>query len=94
VTWGDSDEYVYVKLYNIYYYRDEVEEEVMVSTDWGPSRLLTTDDDGNEAYKTIEEIIDDADMGEWSNIDEMVDDIKEKVNKIVYNNCGFGTWFQ
>ena len=94
ITWWDTNEYVYVKLTNIHYDEDETTTEVVVSTEWGPSRILTTDDDGNETYQSIQEIIDNSDMGQWGDIDDMVDGIKEKINTKVYKYCGFGTWFQ
>jgi hypothetical protein len=32
-------------------------------------------------------------MGDWADFDEMVDDIREECNKLVFNNCGFGIWW-
>ena len=43
---------------------------------------------------TIQEVIDNTDMGGWSDLDELLDHIKEKANSIVYNNCGFYIWWE
>jgi hypothetical protein len=32
-------------------------------------------------------------MGDWADYDEMVDEIKEDCNRLVFNDCGFGIWW-
>jgi hypothetical protein len=46
-----------------------------------------------ESYKKIQEIGDELSMGDWAEFDEMVDDIREDCNQLVYKNCGFGIWW-
>jgi hypothetical protein len=60
---------------------------------WGDTHIFFRDDDGNESYKTIQEIADEVGMGDWSDFDEMVDDIREDCNRLVFRNCGFGIWW-
>jgi hypothetical protein len=43
---------------------------------------------------TIEEIINNTDMGGWSELDELLDEIKSQAYNKVYYNCGFGVWWQ
>ena len=57
------------------------------------TNILSQDDDGNETYKTIEEIGEDLGMGDWSDYDDLVDGIKSDCNDIVFSNCGFGIWW-
>jgi hypothetical protein len=67
---------------------------VISTHQWGNSRLLTTDDDGNEIYVTIEKLIDDTDMGGWGELDELIDHIKMKAYNHINKNCGFGVWWE
>ena len=55
--------------------------------------IFYRDDDGNESYKTIAEISNEIGMGDWGDFDDMVDEIREDLNKFVYKNCGFGIWW-
>ena len=64
--------------------------DVSIVYRWGDSKLLSTDEEGNEVYKTIEEIGEDVGMGEWSEYDDMIDYIKSQFYKLILNNCGFG----
>jgi hypothetical protein len=33
-------------------------------------------------------------MGDWGDFDSFIDEIKEVLNKKVYENCGFNLWFE
>jgi hypothetical protein len=55
--------------------------------------VLTTGEDGEETYKTMEQIFDDTDMGDWGEYDELVEYIKSNCNDFMYRNCGFGIWW-
>lgn len=90
----NGDEYVYIHIYPIFYNEDESENDVVSNHGWGDSHLLGTNEDGVEQYMTIQEIIDNTGMGEWSELDELLDHIKTKAYNKVYYNCGFGIWWQ
>jgi len=86
-------QYAYIDLYNPRLDLENDETTVLCNWSWGDTNLLSQDDDGNETYKTIEEIGDDVGMGDWAEYDELIDEIKEDCNKLVFKNCGFGIWW-
>ena len=87
------EQYAYIDVYNPRIDLDNDEGTVLCDWSWGDTKLLSQDDDGNETYKTIEEIGDDVGMGEWSDYNDLIDDIREDCNKLVFKNCGFGIWW-
>jgi len=89
----DPNQYAYIKLYNPRLDLENDETTVLCEWNWGDTNIYFRDDDGNESYRTIQEIGEEVGMGEWADFDEMVDDIKEDCNKLVYKNCGFGIWW-
>ena len=89
----DPEQYAYIKLHNPRLDLDNDETTVLCDWSWGDTNIFFKDDDGNETYKTIQEIGEDIGMGDWADYDEMVDDIKEDCNKLVFNSCGFGIWW-
>jgi hypothetical protein len=64
--------------------------DVSIVYRWGDSKLLSTDEEGNEVYKTLEQIDDDLGMGDQGDYDDMIDYIKDQFYQLVLNNCGFG----
>jgi len=32
-------------------------------------------------------------LGDWADYDELIDEIKQDCNKLVFKNCGFGIWW-
>jgi hypothetical protein len=89
----DPEQYAYIKLHNPRLDLENDETTVLCDWNWGDTNIFFRDDDGNESYKTIQEIGEDLGMGDWADYDEMVDDIREDCNKLVYKNCGFGIWW-
>ena len=89
----DPNQYAYIKLYNPRLDLENDETTVLCEWNWGDSNIYFRDDDGNESYRTIQEIGEELGMGDWADYDEMVDEIKEDCGRIVYNNCGFGIWW-
>jgi len=89
----DPEQYAYIKLHNPRLDLDNDETTVLCDWSWGDTNIFFKDDDGNESYKTIQEIGENIGMGDWADYDEMVDDIKEDCNKLVFDNCGFGIWW-
>jgi catechol 2,3-dioxygenase-like lactoylglutathione lyase family enzyme len=89
----DPEQYAYIKLHNPRLDLDNDETTVLCDWQWGDTHIYFRDDDGNESYKTISEIADEVGMGDWSDFDEMVDDIRESCNRLVFSNCGFGIWW-
>lgn len=90
----NSDEFVYIHIFPIFYDEDESENDVISRSKWGKSNILGTTEDGDVEYMTIEEVIDSTGMGDWSELDELVDHIKEQAYAKVLNNCGFGIWWE
>ncbi len=89
----DPQQYAYINLLNPRLDLDNDETTVLCDWSWGDTNILLIDDDGSESYRTIQEIADKMGMGEWADFDEMVDDIREDCNQLVYKNCGFGIWW-
>lgn len=89
----DPEQYAYIILHNPRLDLDNDETTVLCDWSWGDTNILFKDDDDNESYKTIEEIGEDIGMGDWADYDEMVDEIKEDCNRLVFNSCGFGIWW-
>jgi hypothetical protein len=89
----DPQQYAYINLLNPRLDLDNDETTVLCDWSWGDTNILLIDDDGSESYRTIQEIADEMGMGEWADFDEMVDDIREDCNQLVYKNCGFGIWW-
>jgi hypothetical protein len=89
----NSQEYAYIIIHNPRLDLDNDETTVLCDWEWGDTNILSQDDDGNETYKTIEEIGEDLGMGDWSDYDDLVDGIKSDCNDIVFSNCGFGIWW-
>lgn len=89
----DPEQYAYIKLHNPRLDLENDETTVLCDWSWGDTNIYFRDDDGNEYYKTIQEIADEVGMGEWSDFDEMVDGIREDCNRLVFSNCGFGIWW-
>lgn len=90
----DGGEFCVIKIKPQYYDEDEAENDVISTSSWGDSRILSTGDEGEETYKTIKQIIDDTDFSGWSEMDELIDHIKLKAYNIVSSNCGFGIWWE
>lgn len=89
----DSKEYAYIIIHNPRLDLDNDETTVLCDWSWGETKILHQDDDGTETYKTIQEIGEDLGMGDWADYDELVDGIKNDCSDIVFNNCGFGIWW-
>jgi hypothetical protein len=89
----DPQQYAYIKLLNPRLDLDNDETTILCDWSWGDTNIYFRDDDGNESYRTIQEIADEVGMGEWADFDTMVDDIREDCNQLVYKNCGFGIWW-
>jgi hypothetical protein len=89
----DSKEYAYIIIHNPRLDLDNDETTVLCDWSWGDTNILSQDDDGNETYKTIEEVGEDLGMGDWADYDDLVDGIKNDCNDIVFSHCGFGIWW-
>ena len=90
---NDPKQYAYIKLHNPRLDLENDETTVLCDWSWGDTNIFSGGNDGNERYKTIEEIGEDIGMGDWADYDEMIDDIREDCNKLVFSNCGFGIWW-
>jgi hypothetical protein len=89
----DPEQYAYIILHNPRLDLENDETTVLCDWMWGDTNIFYRDDDGNESYKTIPEIADEIGMGDWGDFDDMVDGIREDLNRFVYKNCGFGIWW-
>jgi len=91
----NGNEYCYVHIFPIYYDQDESKSDIISNHRWGDSKILSTDPETEkEGYFTIQELIDDADMGSWGDLDELLDHLKYQAYSVVYKNCGFGIWWE
>jgi hypothetical protein len=91
--YDDPNQYAYIHVFNPRLDLENDETTVLCDWSWGETQILHQDEDGNETYKTISEIIEDLGMGDWAEFDELVDGIKADCSDIVYYNCGFGIWW-
>ena len=91
--YDDPNQYAYIHILDPRLDLENDETTVLCNWSWGETQILHQDEDGNETYKSINEISEDLGMGDWAEYDELVDGIKDDCNKIVYNNCGFGIWW-
>jgi hypothetical protein len=89
----NSQEYAYIIIHNPRLDLENDETTVLCDWEWGDTNILSQDDDGNETYKTIEEVGEDLGMGDWADYDDLVDGIRNDCNDIVFSNCGFGIWW-
>ena len=90
---GDYGEYAYIKLENPHVSLENDDTTVLSRWSWGDTKILTTGEDGEETYKTMEQISDETDMGDWGEYEELVEYIKSNCNDFMYRNCGFGIWW-
>lgn len=90
----NGDEFVYIHIFPMYYDEKESENDVICRSRWGKSNVMGTTEDGGVEYMTIEELIDNTGMGEWSELDDMLDNIKQEAYSIIMRNCGFGIWWE
>lgn len=67
-------------------------EFVDLDISFGQSSLLSTDENGDEAYMSLEEINDNLGLGEMSDFDELIEYIRTVFISMVYNNCGFAVF--
>jgi hypothetical protein len=51
--------------------------------------ILAADEDGNEVYKTLDEIYDEIDLGGLSDFDELIEYIQKDADEFIFDNCGF-----
>jgi hypothetical protein len=91
--YDDPNQYAYIILHNPRLDLENDETTVLCDWSWGNTKILYQDDDGNEEYRTIEDVGSDLGMGEWGDYDELVDSIREDCNRLVFKNCGFGIWW-
>lgn len=63
--------------------------ELEFKVNWGPSKIL--DENGNS--KTIQQIIDDADMSEWSEVDSFIEMILKDISDELHKMTGFNVTF-
>ena len=94
VGFDDAKEYAYIKLYNPHLDLDNDETSIMCDWSFGDTHLFYVDMNGKESYKTFQEIEAEAGMGEWNELDEYADTIKEDCSRLVFNNCGFFIWWE
>lgn len=82
-------EYVYVFVDNEYYDREDSYDSVIADFSWGESKIILFLENGTEVIKTMKEIENELDMGDWGDYEDLKDTILDKFNKIVFENCGF-----
>jgi hypothetical protein len=93
VNEGHYGEYAYIKIHDVRVNLDNDDTTVLVSWSWGDTKILFADEDGEESYVTIQQLYDDAGMDDMGDLEDLWDRIKYDCSTLVYNNCGFGLWF-
>lgn len=88
-----DDEYAYVKFYTTRVDLDNDDTTVLTDWGWGDTRVLSQDEEGNETYVTMQQLYDNAGLGEMGELEDYWDNVKEDCSKLVYQNCGFGIWW-
>ena len=74
---------------NEYYDREDSYDSVIADFSWGESKIILFLENGTEVIKTMKEIENELDMGDWGDYEDLKDTILDKFNKIVFENCGF-----
>jgi hypothetical protein len=87
-----NEEYVIVKIEVSGYDEDEYQSDIGANVEILDSKILTVDGVGHEFYTTTDEIRYEADMGDWSEYDEMMDFIRQQIYNYIFYRCGFGIW--
>lgn len=87
------DEYAYIKIHSTRVDLDNDTTTVLVSWSWGETRILSVNEDEEEVYITIQQLYDDAGMGDMGDLEDLWDRIKNDCSNLIYNNCGFGVWY-
>lgn len=90
---GEWDEYAYIKIYKTTVDLDNDEYTVLCDWDWGDSKVLTSDENDNEVYTSMDKLLDVLGMGEWAEYEELSNHIKSLCNQLLYQHCGFGIWW-
>jgi hypothetical protein len=85
--------YAYFKVSSSRIDLEESHDSTLVVWSWGDSHIATVDEDGQDEWKTIQEAWEDIGMGEWGDFDNFIDEVKEEVNTVIHQNCGFYVWF-
>lgn len=89
----NDDEFVYLHLYPVDYDPDESENDIVCNHGWGESKIISKVSDGSEIYSTIQEIIENSDFSDWTDLDDLIEQIRTLAYNEVFNNCGFGIWW-
>jgi hypothetical protein len=83
-SWIDLD------IYNFDIDLNSEYSDILISYGWGDSKI-THPEDGT--ITTLDDIRDEADMGDWNEYDDLVDSIRDTSYQYIVTNCGFGIWF-
>lgn len=83
--------WVELEIYDFYIDDEESETDIIVNYGWGNSRIVHPEDG---SVTTLENIADDADMGEMDDYTMLIDDIRTDAYNYISQRCGFGIWYQ
>lgn len=83
------NEWVSVDLKYVGYDLQDDPNIVRCHFNWIDSQILTIDEDGVQTYNTLNYIIDEADMGDWGEVDDLLDHCRDSISFVVFKNCGF-----
>ncbi len=89
-----DEEFIYFDITPLYFDENESDTDYIIKEKVLDSKILWEDAEGNQSYKTIEEIYNDLDFSEYNEYDSMMDYFRSKAYNIIYNQCGFGVWWQ
>lgn len=88
---GYVDSFVELIIYDFYIDDEESETDIIINYGFGDSRIVHP---GDGVAKTLDDISDEADMGNWADYQDFLDDIRGNIYDYIANRCGFGVWYQ
>lgn len=86
----DNDSWVYLKIKNYRIDLEETEECILINYEWGDSRIEHPEDG---TVKTIEEIYNEVDMGDWSDWDQFISDVQDAASFQITRKTGLCFWW-
>lgn len=83
--------WVELEIYDFYIDDEEAENDIIINYGWGKTKITHPE---NGVVKTLEDISDEADMGNWADYQDFLDEIRGNVYNFIQKRCGFGVYYQ
>lgn len=82
--------YVYLIIKSFRIDLEEDQEGIIARAEFGDSKIVHPED-GHIA--TLKQIQKDADMSEWSELEDFLQDVRSTASEYIRENCGFYLWY-